>query len=89
MLNRKLLLLLLLVLDYVILDTLLYNCFGFVFICAYELNTKSMAGRKQNSVWLYNEKLANPGKTGCGAQCKQCGKDIQGLVTCTKQHQSI
>ena len=48
-----------------------------------------MAGRKQDSVWLYYAKLANPGKTGCRAKCKQCGKVMQGLVTRMKQHQSI
>jgi len=48
-----------------------------------------MAGRKQDSVSLYYEKLATPGKGGCSAKWKQCGKDMQGLVSRMKQHQSI
>jgi len=55
---------------------LLWICIYLCWCCTCEFNTKSMAGRKQDSVWLYYVKLANPGKTGCRAKCKQCGKDM-------------
>jgi len=45
-----------------------------------------MPGRKLDSVWLYFDKVVDPGKTGCRAKCKECGKDMQGLVSRLKQH---
>lgn len=47
-----------------------------------------MAGRKQDAVWLYFDKTVTPGKPGCRAACKKCGKHMQGLVKRMKQHQN-
>ena len=45
-----------------------------------------MSGRRYDIVWLYFDKLKLPGKTGCRAKCKKCGKEKQGLVARMKQH---
>ena len=45
-----------------------------------------MSGRRHDNIWLYFHKTKLPGKTGCRAKCKGCGKEIQGLVARMKQH---
>ena len=45
-----------------------------------------MSGRRHDIIWLYFHKTKLPGKIGCRAKCKRCGKEIQGLVARMKQH---
>ncbi|XP_029655938.1 uncharacterized protein LOC115229781 [Octopus sinensis] len=45
-----------------------------------------MSGRKRDSLWAYFDKRIIPGKTGSRARCRNCGKDIQGLVSRMRQH---
>ena len=45
-----------------------------------------MSGRRHDNIWLYFHKTKLPGKTGCRAKCKGCGKEIQGLVARMRQH---
>ena len=46
-----------------------------------------MAGRKQDAVWLnYDRVRPTSGKAGFRARCKDCGKEMQGLVVRLKQH---
>lgn len=46
-----------------------------------------MAGRKQDAVWLNFDRVRpTSGKSGFRAKCKDCGKEMQGLVARLKQH---
>lgn len=46
-----------------------------------------MTGRKSDSIWNYFEKsIALPGRKGCRAVCKKCGKSMEGQVARMKKH---
>lgn len=45
-----------------------------------------MAGRKENSIWQFYIKTTDPNKLGCRATCKNCKKEIQGIVKRLKDH---
>lgn len=50
-----------------------------------------MAGRKKDNIWNFFIKKMPSGtskaRTGCRAQCKDCGFELQGLVDRMKKHQ--
>jgi hypothetical protein len=45
-----------------------------------------MSGRKSDAIWNSFEKKVNVGMTGCKAVCKNCRKEMQGLVERMKKH---
>jgi len=48
-----------------------------------------MAGRKEDSVWQFYLKTTDSKKSGCRATCKNCKKEIQGIVQRLKAHREI
>ena len=45
-----------------------------------ENKSNKRSGRKQDPVWLKFERIVTAGKSDSRAKCKQCEKEIQGLV---------
>ena len=48
-----------------------------------------MAGRKEDSIWQFYIKTTSSNKSGCRATCKQCKKEIQGIVQRLKAHHDV
>ena len=47
------------------------------------------SGRKSDPIWKYFEKLPTKRGVGHRAKCKQCTKELQGLVARMKQHHNL
>lgn len=48
-----------------------------------------MAGRKEDNIWQFYVKTTDPNKSGCRATCRNCKKEIQGIVQRLKAHHDM